>query len=81
MGSTTTSVGVTLTSPDQTDNASQPSQNDLRANGANQYAGSRFNIRTGSGAQTAQIGIRGVLAIATYWINTLGWIDPRGRFN
>src|SRR5205823_1441598 len=81
MGSTTTSVGAVLTSPDQTDNASQSGQQDLWANGAGQYASSRFNIRTGTGAQTAQIGIRGNAATIIYWINTLGWIDTRGRFN
>lgn len=76
--SSTGAFGALLTSPDQVDNAALPTQLDIYANATNIYATGRFNIRTSTGAQ---IGIRSNPNNASYSVNTLGWIDTRGRFN
>ena len=76
--SSTGAFGTLLTSPDQADGAPIPTQLDLYANGANLYVSGRFNIRTSIGAQ---IGVRSNPVSASYSVNTLGWIDTRGRFN
>jgi hypothetical protein len=66
-----------FTSPDQNDFAQVGGTADLYTNGASQWSAARFNIRTST---SSQIGIRGSTASFSYYINTVGWIDSRGRF-
>jgi hypothetical protein len=77
VGSNSAAVAAIVTSLDQLDNAPLVGQQDLWTNGANQWASGRFSVRTNT---ASQIGIRGFSATTSYYVNTLGWVDTRGRF-
>jgi len=76
-GSATGTGGIYLTTPgDQPDNAPPSNISDLYTNAAGQWSSGRFNVRTDT---SRQIGIRAVASITSYYINTVGWIDTRGK--
>lgn len=69
-------VGLLFTSPDENDQAAGLPHNDLTT--PTTYTSGRFNVRTNT---SAQIRARSATSGSTYWVDTYGWIDTRGRFN